>query len=449
MEILNNIWISLTTENEILFKILNIPLAFIESYVYMLLFTTLLNIKASKKQNIIYIISTSCLGIISSTFIPKPYSNLITFIGFPIIIMYLYKVNIIKSILAEFIPIITVVVLEVFISKIFYAIFNFSYESCANIPIFRLIITLVIYFILFIFYEIAKHYYLYIDIINSISSKNKKIVVINVIAGLFVLFMQMYLITYYNNKLPSYIVISNLIILISYCFISLYSIIKTLKLEQTREILEQEKQYNKTLQILHDNVRAFKHDFANIIAGIGGYVETEDISGLKKYYKQLLQDCNQVNNLSSLNPDSINNPAVYAILANKYYKADNNGIKINLECFIDFNSLHMEIYEFTRILGILLDNAIEASSECDKKLINVSIRNDLRRNRQLLIIENTYKDKNIDINKIYEKGFSTKSNNTGLGLWEVNKILSKHKNLSRFTSKTEEFFTQEIEIYNN
>lgn len=225
--------------------------------------------------------------------------------------------------------------------------------------------------------------------------------------------------------------------------------VKTMSLQKTQEDLEQEKQYNKTLQILHDNIRAFKHDFANIISGIGGYIETNDMEGLNKYYKQLLQDCNQVNNLESLNPNSINSPAVYSVLANKYYKADNLGIKIYLETFIDFNNLYMGIYEFTRILGILMDNAIEATSECDKKYIHVEIRNDLNRNRQLLIIENTYKDKNINIDKIYEKGYSTKPHNTGFGLWEVENILKKHKNITRFTTKDDQLFKQQIEIYKN
>lgn len=259
--------------------------------------------------------------------------------------------------------------------------------------------------------------------------------------------MQMYLIGYYNDTLPAFIVWINLLSLISYFVLSFYSIIKTMNLQKTKDDLEQEKQYNKTLQILHDNIRAFKHDFANIISGIGGYVETNDMEGLKKYYKQLLQDCNQVSNLGSLNPDSINSPAVYSVLANKYYKADNLGIKISLETFIDFNNLYMGIYEFTRILGILMDNAIEAASECDNKYIHVEIRNDINRNRQLLIIENTYKDTNINIEKIYEKGYSTKPHNTGLGLWEVEKILKKHKNITRFTSKDNKLFKQQIEIY--
>ena len=49
--------------------------------------------------------------------------------------------------------------------------------------------------------------------------------------------------------------------------------------------------------------------------------------------------------------------------------------------------------------------------------------------------------------KIYEKGYSTKPHNTGLGLWEVEKILKKHKNITRFTSKDNKLFKQQIEIY--
>ena len=52
---------------------------------------------------------------------------------------------------------------------------------------------------------------------------------------------------------------------------------------------------------------------------------------------------------------------VYNLLTRKYHKADEQNIKINLTFLLDLNKLHMKIYEFTRILGILLDNAIEAS----------------------------------------------------------------------------------------
>lgn len=448
MNFLNNIWLSITTENEMLTKIIGLPFIFIEVTISMLLFTSILRISASKKQKIIYVLITSLIGIICSAFIPKPYRNIITLIAMPITVMLVFKVGILKALFAEFLPTICIVVSEIIIARIFLLIFSTDYATCSNIPFYRLIINLSIYAFLFGIYKLIQYLKFNINMLDHISIKSKHTLILNAIIAMLVIFIQIYLIVFYNDKLPTFIILINIISLIAYFTISIYSLVKTMKLEKTTADLEQEKLYNKTLQILHDNVRAFKHDFSNIIAGIGGYIATKDMDGLEKYYKQLLQDCNQVNNLSSLSPDSINNPAIYTVLANKYYKADSLGIKINLETFVDFNNLHMGIYEFTRVLGILMDNAIEAASECAKKIINVIIRNDVQCNRQLLIIENTYNNKDVNIDRLSEKGYSTKPNNTGLGLWEVNKIIKRHKNLACFTSKTPEFFKQQFEIYN-
>lgn len=59
---------------------------------------------------------------------------------------------------------------------------------------------------------------------------------------------------------------------------------------------------------MHDSVRGFKHDFDNIVTTIGGYIKTNDMDGLKKYYIQLEEDCQKVNNLYLLNPEIINSP---------------------------------------------------------------------------------------------------------------------------------------------
>jgi len=185
---------------------------------------------------------------------------------------------------------------------------------------------------------------------------------------------------------------------------------------------------------------------------LDGYIDSNDTEGLRGYYSQLLEDCQRVTNLTTLSPEVINNPAVYSLLTAKYHKADELGIKINLQIFLNLNDLNMKIYEFTRVLGILLDNAIEASSECNKKIINLEIRKDTKSPRQLLIIENTYNNKDIDTTRIFEKGYSTKTDSTqphGLGLWEVNQILKKNKNLALFTTKNDTFFTQQFEIYSN
>ena len=122
---------------------------------------------------------------------------------------------------------------------------------------------------------------------------------------------------------------------------------------------------------------------------------------------------------------------------------------MNIEVMIDLKEMKISPYEFCRILGILLDNAIEAAKECEEKVINVRFIKDFKVNRELVIIENSYKKVDLDIEKIFEKGYSTKKeekDNHGLGLWTVRKILNQTDNLSLFT-KAGELFSQQLEIY--
>ena len=198
---------------------------------------------------------------------------------------------------------------------------------------------------------------------------------------------------------------------------------------------------------MHDSVRGFKHDFDNIVTTIGGYIKTNDMEGLEKYYSQLEEDCEKVNNLYILDPDIINNPGIYNLLTTKYNEAEEEGIKVNLTFLLDLNHLHMKIYEFARILGILLDNSIEAASECDEKILNIVFRNDTKNNRNIIKLENTYKDKDVDINEIFNKGVSGKENHTGLGLWEIREILKKNNNVNLHTTKNDNYFSQQLEIY--
>ena len=65
-QLLNNIWIALTSENPDLINILVIPLSIIESYLSMKIFLTLFNVKASKKQTFSYVISVFIVGRLSS-----------------------------------------------------------------------------------------------------------------------------------------------------------------------------------------------------------------------------------------------------------------------------------------------------------------------------------------------------------------------------------------------
>lgn len=450
MEIFQTIWTALTTPNELLAKIMLIPLAFLEAFVSMLFFTTVLNIQTSKKQKINYVLCLGTLTNFINLIIPNSFIKfLLNTILWPIFVIVFLKTSILKGILSEVFALILSLCLELLVTNFLQIAFNVKHETIIATPLLRCSFALLINIITFILAITIKRFKLTLKIFDGISEKNKKLLVCNAVLLVLIIISQFYLIAFYNNILPIYITFISIIGLLAYFALSIYSILNISKLAITSRDLKQAQLYNKTLTVLHDNIRAFKHDFHNIVHALGGYIDTEDIEGLKKYYQQLLNDCQCTNNLTGLSPSTINNPAIYNVLASKYHKADELGIKINLEVFLDLNEIenHMKIYEFARILGILFDNAIEATKECDKKLINLTIRKDLNKNRLLLIVENTYKNKDVDTEKIYEKGFSTKPGNSGLGLWKVRQILIRNNNLNLFTTKNDEYFKQQLEIY--
>ena len=107
----------------------------------------------------------------------------------------------------------------------------------------------------------------------------------------------------------------------------------------------------------------------------------------------------------------------------------------------------MKILDFIRIVGILLDNAIDPAKECDKKIINVTFRKEISNDMIVVIIQNTYKNKDVNTEEIYKKGISSKENHSGLGLWKVRQILMRNNNLNLYTTKNDEYFTQQFEIY--
>ncbi len=450
MEIFQTIWTALTTQNETLSTILLFPIYFIDIWVNMLLFTTIFDIKATKKSKIIYVLSMGAIAFLFRTFIPEPYGIFLNMIMVILLVKFILKASWLKSLLSEFSIIALSSILELFMLQFYLSNFNITKEVLMSVPLYRIVYILSIYLCIYIIYRIIKFFKFRFNLEN-LTKKNKILFIVNTLLGIIAIGTQFYLISFYSDKMPIGITIVSILSLFAYFFISIYSLLNTTKLETTSRNLTEAQLYNKTLSLLHDKMRGFKHDFHNIVQGIGGYISTNDMEGLKKYYSQLLKDCDQVNNLTALNPSIINNSAIYNVMADKYHKADELGVQINLAIFMDLNEIeqHMKIYEFTRILGILMDNAIEATAECKDKIIHVTFRKEENRKRILMIIENTYLNKNVDIDRIFDKDYSTKSKttNSGLGLWEVRQVLKKNNNLNLFTTKNEEFFVQQFEIY--
>lgn len=308
MEILNNIWMILITPNEFYRKLLVAPFGFLETYITMSLFLIILNISADRKNKFLYVIIYSLIMITSSFFMPSPFNIFINNLSSFLLIILIFKVTPFKALICLVSSVAIFGVISSLVLNPYITILNITAEQLSSIPLYNIGFLLTNYTANFIFILILKIRKIEINLSEDIDKKNKYIIFTNFIFGAFTLAVQIYITVFYIDKLPIIITFFSCISLLAYLVISIYSLTRAMKLTLTTKKLESAEEYNKTLHILHDNVRGFKHDFDNIVTTIGGYIRTSDMEGLKSYYVELEDDCQRVNNLYLLNPEIVNNP---------------------------------------------------------------------------------------------------------------------------------------------
>lgn len=250
------------------------------------------------------------------------------------------------------------------------------------------------------------------------------------------------LITYYFFlmysifKVSSYIhllsVITGLIFSLLCTYITI-SILKNIKLETNNKIestkLEQQKKYILALEKNNNEIRKFKHDFNNIILGLDGYINNDDFDKekLKKYFNSTIMNFNnniELNDIVIAKLNSIKVSSLKSLITNKVLIAQNNNINVDINIQGEITNFYTDEMQLSRTLGILLDNAIEASLELadDKKIEMNIIQIDKTTDIQ---ISNTFNNTGIPITDFNKEGFSTKGTNRGLGLSSAHEIANK------------------------
>lgn len=268
-------------------------------------------------------------------------------------------------------------------------------------------------------------------------------IIITIVFTLILLFSD-----FYDGALMDYPILVCDFLIILNCSSIIVNIRSKKDLKREEERIENLEIRNQNLKENFDDIRAFRHDFSNIIQSMGGYIKTNDMAGLNNMYESIIEEVEQIKGAQQLNYEIVNNPAVYNLLNSKYKVASDLEIKMDINVLNNISMLNIKDLELCRILGILLDNAIEASKGADEKFVSLTFKYDPVNNRDLVIVKNTYSNKDVDINKIYDNGYTTKkqSKNHGLGLWEVMKIVKRYKNLQIYTAKNK-CFMQQLEIY--
>ena len=188
MEFLNNIWTAISTPNELLIKICLVFFTiFIEAPLSFSLINNVFNITSSKKQKYIYVVSTAFIAIIAVFFLEWPFNIALNYISAFIIIYFVLKMNIIKTIIASLFPSIVFNLVGNLIFNPYLHILNLTYEQATNTLIYRLPFALIMYLIVFLFNLVLKYKNISINIMDNFDHKNKSMITLNFIFVFFII----------------------------------------------------------------------------------------------------------------------------------------------------------------------------------------------------------------------------------------------------------------------
>ena len=255
--------------NATLTNIIILPFFVIEVYLYVNLFITLLNITPSKKSKYSCMLSLIAIFIISRFLIPVPFNTIFNILIFVLLYLLFFKRPLRDTFLGIIIPFLLTTLFEIISSQVYTLIFNKPYTEAISLPLYHILFLIIVYSLLFIIWKLFKHLKLNITLFTNLNKKDSFSILSTVILGFITIFLQLYITAFYNNVLPGAIILLSIMCLVAYVFVSIFNIVKTKELEVANRDIKNLKLYNNTLKIMYDNIRAFKHDFHNIMNGIG------------------------------------------------------------------------------------------------------------------------------------------------------------------------------------
>ena len=206
--------------------------------------------------------------------------------------------------------------------------------------------------------------------------------------------------------------------------------------------------YTRKLEELYNSMRSFKHDYVNLLATMSGYMEENNMKELKSYfYQEILPISHSFseNNsrLSSLS--FIENLELKGLLSSKLIRAMELGLHVELEISKPVSAFSMRPVDLALVMGIFLDNAIEAAENTDEKLIRFAVITAPEYLRFLL--QNSSLPPECPISRLTEWGVSTKGKHRGIGLYNARTILDAYPQVQWDFHYENTRFTQALTIF--
>ena len=131
-------------------------------------------------------------------------------------------------------------------------------------------------------------------------------------------------------------------------------------------------------------------------------------------------------------------PAVVALIYEKLNQAVEKGIEVETSFHCSLVGRHVSDLEWVEILGVLLENAIEAlDGYGGRRKLWISVREN-EEQRVEVCIANTFRElRQEELEKFCQAGYSTKGDGRGIGLYDVKELVHKHRGELRLGSRKE------------
>ena len=242
-------------------------------------------------------------------------------------------------------------------------------------------------------------------------------------------------------------------ILLFFAIVIILITINTLREMRYKQSLEEiETYYEYTLQIesINNEMRKFRHDYVNILTTMSEYIRENDMDGLKTYFNDNIvpmKDNLQMNSIKINGTDNLKVRAIKGLVTTKILQAQEKNIPISIEVPELIDHIEMNTVDLSRIIGIIIDNAIEASEELEDALIRIAFIN--VETSVMFIVMNKCKEDMPKIHELFQDSFSTKGDNRGLGLTTLKDITDTTENVLLDTTIENGYFVQKVEIINN
>ncbi len=374
--------------------------------------------------------------------------SLISIIVFSLATKLIYKIKLIPALLSTII-VMTAFALFELLTVVTIKSLGFEPQNIKANDMYNVLIVIIMSLTCFVLtYFLFK---IYVKKVFNVHQENKlgKYIVPQCVALIICLIPSMALLIKNDFDYSNTIIMANIIQLCVISSVSIWSIRNSIKQKETEMQLENTIIHNQTLTKVNEGVRGFKHDMGNIVQAILGYIALNDTEGAKAFCQNLVIGFNDINVLSILSPKVINDPAIYGVVVNKILVAREKNMKLTLDVAADVTNINFPKFELSRILGILLDNAIEAGIKTEPKELILTIHTSPDNLYDEIIISNSILSPDIPLNKIFTKDYSSKEKPSGFGLYEVNNIFNKYTQgiLSTSIDKEKLLFTQRIKIF--